>query len=514
MSIRLAPAVAAAIALAGVVGIPATAATAAAPAPTETAAPVEKKAPAKEAPAVEAPKEAAPEEPAEEAPAPAAPEEPAPEEPAPEETPAEETPSEEPTPEETKAPEATVSAEAADEALDAGEDAELTVSFTGAKADSELSVTIDGQESAASTTVADADGALTVTIKADELSEGENTVEVGVVNADEVEATDQLTVTVAKAAATEEPTPTESAAPTEGPAATEDPSEAPASETPEAAAADPALDVLTGEVALRDFVRTPGEDDGGGAQYVLTGLNPGGDYIISVTTPDGEEIDVETVTADENGAYPGVIFYLGDKDDETNADDLLGDYTITAYSAEGDEVAGGDFTVVGNDDDDAPSEGADEVVALSVSPKRLSSTDFVDRSKGVLLEATGFEPGETVTANISPRGTGITPYTMTRTADKNGDVQFGVYGTNDSNPEVYVDTYDVWVNGDDDSDAGAGGKFTVYSNGHSGGGGSYLPRTGGSDLAGLAVGAGLLVLGTGSIVLTRRRTKSKDLGEA
>ena len=60
--------------------------------------------------------------------------------------------------------------------------------------------------------------------------------------------------------------------------------------------------------------------------------------------------------------------------------------------------------------------------------------------------------------------------------------------------------------GGEGSDSGSGGGS---GSGGSSDSGSALPRTG-SEMTGLALGAGLLVVGAAAVVVTRRRTSSTD----
>lgn len=113
-------------------------------------------------------------------------------------------------------------------------------------------------------------------------------------------------------------------------------------------------------------------------------------------------------------------------------------------------------------------------------------------------------------------------------------MNFGVYGTNAANADVYLGTYDVSVAAAyDDDAANAGseaapaaeaqapgdadepliGSFEVVADegaapgeDEDGSDNGDLPRTG-TELTGLGVGAGLLVVGAAAVYVTTRRTK-------
>ena len=164
----------------------------------------------------------------------------------------------------------------------------------------------------------------------------------------------------------------------------------------------------------------------------------------------------------------------------------------------------------------------------------MTVTDFVNEDAGVNITATGYASGESVTLEVFPQNDSVNDFTLEGTADENGVVTFGVYGTNAGNADVYLGTYDVSVAataGDDDA-ANAGseaagaayaagdadepltGSFEVVSDEGAAPGededsddnGSDLPRTG-SELTGLGVGAGLLVVGAAAVYVTTRRAK-------
>ncbi len=183
---------------------------------------------------------------------------------------------------------------------------------------------------------------------------------------------------------------------------------------------------------------------------------------------------------------------------------------------------------------DDPTDVAPAERELTIDPRRVSVSDFVNEDAGVNITATGYASGESVTLEVFPQNDSVNDFTLEGTADENGVVTFGVYGTNAGNADVYLGTYDVSVAataGDDDA-ANAGseaagaayaagdadepltGSFEVVSDEGAAPGededsddnGSDLPRTG-SELTGLGVGAGLLVVGAAAVYVTTRRAK-------
>lgn len=188
-----------------------------------------------------------------------------------------------------------------------------------------------------------------------------------------------------------------------------------------------------------------------------------------------------------------------------------------------------------------PSETPSETEApevdpeLSIAPKKVSVTDFVNKNKGVKITVSGLEPGAKASIEVDPESKDVTEFKLTETANDKGVAQFSVYGTNASRASVYLGKYNVTVATDDATATSAQAArsaealadltdtFEVVAgdgsgggngNGNGGGnGGNELPRTG-AELTGLAAGAGLLILGAGTVLVTRRRTKNKGIGEA
>ena len=100
---------------------------------------------------------------------------------------------------------------------------------------------------------------------------------------------------------------------------------------------------------------------------------------------------------------------------------------------------------------------------------------------------------------------------MTKEADSEGKATFGVQ----AKVKAVLGTYNVRAQADS-FDKPQGGTFTVVTNGtavdeggENGSSGNDLPRTG-AELTGLALGAGLLVVGAAAVVITRRRMTASD----
>ncbi|MBR7502587.1 LPXTG cell wall anchor domain-containing protein, partial [Mycobacterium tuberculosis] len=134
--------------------------------------------------------------------------------------------------------------------------------------------------------------------------------------------------------------------------------------------------------------------------------------------------------------------------------------------------------------------------------------------KGVTLGVTGAQPGEKITIVVEHAQGKVDRYTMSKEADSEGKATFGVQ----AKVKAVLGTYNVRVQAES-FDKPQGGSFTVVTNGTdvsengsgngsgsgSGSGASNdLPRTG-AEMTGLALGAGLLVVGAAAVVITRRR---------
>ncbi|MCT1829723.1 LPXTG cell wall anchor domain-containing protein [Brevibacterium luteolum] len=151
---------------------------------------------------------------------------------------------------------------------------------------------------------------------------------------------------------------------------------------------------------------------------------------------------------------------------------------------------------------------------LTIDPLEIASADF--GKDGVKIIGENFEPGQKITMVVNHAQGKVKQYTTEVTADDNGVAAFRVRAVT----TPVLGQYNVTVHPSDaaaDGDQALHGSFTVITNGSSVGdettgdtkkdtsGGTDLPRTG-AELTGLAMGAGLLVIGAAAVVITRRRT--------
>ncbi|WP_209325218.1 LPXTG cell wall anchor domain-containing protein [Brevibacterium renqingii] len=198
-----------------------------------------------------------------------------------------------------------------------------------------------------------------------------------------------------------------------------------------------------------------------------------------------------------------------------------GDYNYTAVvHANGQDSAATEF-VVTVEAEEAPAERK-----LSIEPKEVAASDFVQQDKGVQITAEGFDEGEEVTLEVVAGPENVEGITLDEVANEDGVVGFSIYGTNASDPSAYLGKYDLQVTGANDAEdedaltgsfevvadedgngGGTGGDDDGNNDDGNGDGGSDLPRTG-AELTGLAAGAGLLVVGGAAVVLTMRRKKN------
>ncbi|GAB3053123.1 hypothetical protein GCM10027079_19170 [Sediminivirga luteola] len=176
----------------------------------------------------------------------------------------------------------------------------------------------------------------------------------------------------------------------------------------------------------------------------------------------------------------------------------------------------------------APEEDDQEVYAayVVIEPSEITAQDFSNANGGVTITVLDAAPGSEVTLTVNHAQGRVDTYTDTKTVDENGTAVFSVRAIGNA----VLGEYQVTVDGDQ-IEAQAG-SFTVLSNdpgdsgsGGSGGsgsgesgssgsggtssGGSTLPRTG-SEMTGIALGAGLLVIGTAAIAVSRRKAKDAN----
>ncbi|MGC3021279.1 MULTISPECIES: S1 family peptidase [unclassified Brevibacterium] len=232
------------------------------------------------------------------------------------------------------------------------------------------------------------------------------------------------------------------------------------------------------------------------------------------TGAQAEEQGSKTVTANKEGNF------------SVEGPKAEGDYKFTATATvDGQESKTTEFDVtVEKDESEAPAPAEREI---SIDPKQITASDFVQEKKGVTITVKGFDEGEKATLKVASGPENVEGITLDEIANENGAAAFSIYGTSASDPEAYLGKYDVEVTGanDTEDESALTGTFEVVAdedgtgggtggdddgnndNGNddgNGDGGSDLPRTG-AELTGLAAGAGLLLVGGAAVVLTMRR---------
>ncbi|WP_167200124.1 LPXTG cell wall anchor domain-containing protein [Brevibacterium pigmentatum] len=152
--------------------------------------------------------------------------------------------------------------------------------------------------------------------------------------------------------------------------------------------------------------------------------------------------------------------------------------------------------------------------SMFIDPTEVSSEDFLN--DGIKIGVSGAQPGEKVSITVEHAQGKVDRYTMTKEADSEGKVTFGVQ----AKVKAVLGTYNVRAQAES-FDEPQGGSFTVLTNGTAvdeggngngsdqGGSGSDLPRTG-AEMTGLALGVGLLAVGAAAVIITRRRMNATD----
>ncbi|GAA1502510.1 S1 family peptidase [Brevibacterium permense] len=237
----------------------------------------------------------------------------------------------------------------------------------------------------------------------------------------------------------------------------------------------------------------------------------------------------ETVTADDKGNF------------SAEGPKAEGKYKSTATATvDGQESKKTEFDVtVEKDESETPAPAEREI---SIDPKEIAASDFVQEDEGVTITVKGFDEGEKVNLEVASGPEGVEGIELEETANENGAAAFSIYGTSAENPEAYLGDYDLEVTGANDTaeeealtgqfdvladEDGTGGGSEGNEDGNADGGdadggnadggsgdgsnddgngdgGSDLPRTG-AEMTGLAAGAGLLLVGGTAVVLTMRR---------
>ncbi|MGO3021793.1 MAG: LPXTG cell wall anchor domain-containing protein [Brevibacterium sp.] len=249
----------------------------------------------------------------------------------------------------------------------------------------------------------------------------------------------------------------------------------------------------------------------------------------------GAEVEVKWEAAEgAQAAENGSETVKADKDGNFSVEGpkAEGDYNFTATAIlDGQESKTTEFDVtVEKDESETPAPVEREI---SIDPKEIAASDFVQEDEGVTITVKGFDEGEKVNLEVASGPEGVEGIELKETANENGAAAFSIYGTSAENAEAYLGKYDVEVTGanDTEDESALTGSFEAVadedgSGGGSGGddggnnddggagdgndddgngdGGSDLPRTG-AELTGLAAGAGLLLVGGTAVVLTMRR---------
>ena len=152
--------------------------------------------------------------------------------------------------------------------------------------------------------------------------------------------------------------------------------------------------------------------------------------------------------------------------------------------------------------------------SMFINPTEVSSEDFLN--DGIKIGVSGAQPGEKVSITVEHAQGKVDRYTMTKEADSEGKVTFGVQ----AKVKAVLGTYNVRAQAES-FDEPQGGSFTVLTNGTAvdeggngngngqGDSGSDLPRTG-AEMTGLALGVGLLAVGAAAVIITRRRMNASD----
>ncbi|WP_029088340.1 hypothetical protein [Brevibacterium album] len=242
-----------------------------------------------------------------------------------------------------------------------------------------------------------------------------------------------------------------------------------------------------------------------GLAFSGSGFEPDTGVVALAAYADSQaHIYLEELTTDSEGRLSGVI-------DPPYGEMAPGTAVLSILeSGEGPSVlAEARFTIV--DDGTTPDPGLEP--ALTVSPESISAQAFTDAENGgVTLTVTACRPGDEAHFLVTPDDEEIVAFEDVQTLDAEGSASVRVYGLDADRPEAYVGSYDVTVTCT--GLASVDGSFTVTGTGGGSGGsdgGTSIPRTG-TELTGLVIGAGLLVVGGATLLLTARRQQVKSSG--
>ena len=217
-------------------------------------------------------------------------------------------------------------------------------------------------------------------------------------------------------------------------------------------------------------------------------------------TPEPTETETETQTPEPTETE-------SETPEPTETDDSNDSNESTDGDSESDEPEDASTSPTNPGTDEGEKKGATTATqALIIDPTEISSEDFLN--EGIKLGITGAQPGEKITITVEHAQGKVDRYTMTKEADSEGKATFGVQ----AKVKAVLGTYNVRAQAES-FDSPQGGNFTVVTNGTSvdegGESGSDLPRTG-TEMTGLALGVGLLVVGAAAVVITRRRMTASD----
>ena len=230
--------------------------------------------------------------------------------------------------------------------------------------------------------------------------------------------------------------------------------------------------------------------------------------------PSPSETDKGEDKAPADGVQPGPA--EGPKDEAPKSDEPKVDETDGAEDDKKAEDEAPESTGPASPGTEDKKPAAAAQASMFINPTEVSSEDFL--SDGIKIGVSGAQPGEKVSITVEHAQGKVDRYTMTKEADSEGKVTFGVQ----AKVKAVLGTYNVRAQAES-FDEPQGGSFTVLTNGtdvdEGGNGagngsgsndsGSDLPRTG-AEMTGLALGVGLLAVGAAAVIITRRRMNASD----
>ncbi|MFE1082195.1 LPXTG cell wall anchor domain-containing protein [Brevibacterium sediminis] len=228
-------------------------------------------------------------------------------------------------------------------------------------------------------------------------------------------------------------------------------------------------------------------------------------------TDKGEDKDDK---APADGVKPGPA--EGPKDEAPKSDEPKVDETDGAEDGKKAEDEAPESTGPASPGTEDKKPAAAAQASMFINPTEVSSEDFLN--DGIKIGVSGAQPGDKVSITVEHAQGKVDRYTMTKEADSDGKVTFGVQ----AKVKAVLGTYNVRAQAES-FDEPQGGSFTVLTNGtavdEGGNGagngsgsndsGSDLPRTG-AEMTGLALGVGLLAVGAAAVIITRRRMNASD----